>query len=480
MNGSRFSLINIIIGSMFLTVLPVYGVAEERHATVGVHVHHENDAARIVLMHEPGSEILYGLLHPAAALFQDSFDGEQAVIEHRRFRDLLESMGVKTYLVEELLLSNSTNGERVLISGEDLESLRRLAEQSLIFDKTDLDAQFKKMYSQGRAMKPGGLRSELLIELNTLKPQLNQSFLQNYKRYIIDALSPKQVVQVIFERPTIHLKLTSAVREKKVHFRVGAQYQLNPVMNMYFARDPLTTTSKGVVLGRMAEHVRQPEVDIMDYALKRLNVTPIYKVKQPGILEGGDFIAAGSIVFQGIGLRTNFDAVRQLLTHDLYGADEVVVVKDIFDQDMDRMHLDTIFNVVGESKVLLLENVLTDKRMRRLVDVYARRRTTVSGEALGPYVKVMTDKDFGEFLMERNFRVIKVTDKEQKQFATNVLNVGNGTIVTPYNGSEYSARLSEAGIKSVFVDFENLKRGWGAAHCMTQVISRELVNRTKL
>nr|WP_281720608.1 arginine deiminase family protein [Nitrosomonas nitrosa] len=478
MKGSRLSLINMAIGSMFLAMLPVSGLAEERHAAVGVH--HENDVARIVLMHEPGSEILYGLLHPTAALFKDSFDGERAVIEHRRFRDLLESMGVKTYLVKELLLSNSTTGERALIPEEDLRSLRRLAERSLIFDKTDLDVQFKKMRPQGRAMKPEGLRNELLVELNALKPQLDQAFLQNYKSHIIESLSPRQLVQVIFERPTIHLNLTSAMREKKVHFGVGAKYQLDPVMNMYFARDPLITTSKGVVLGRMAEHVRRPEVAIMDHALKQLNIAPLYQVKQPGILEGGDFIAAGSMVFQGIGLRTNFDAVKQLLMHDLYGADEVVVVKDIFDQDMDRMHLDTIFNVVGESKVLLWENILTDKRMRRLVDVYARQQAAVSSEALGPYVKVIADKDFGEFLMENSFQVIKVTDKEQKQFATNVLNVGNGTIVTPYKGSEYITRLSEAGIKSVFVDFENLKRGWGAAHCMTQVISREKAKRTKL
>jgi len=458
---------SVAIAIVFLTASSLYCTAG-RNSSIGAY--HENDPAQVVLLHEPGAELLYGLLHPAAALFQNSFDREEAVMEHRRFRDLLNSMGLKTYLVEELLLSNTIKNDGRVVPGSDLQSLKHLAEQFLKFDTTELEGQFSELQSEARAMEPGTHQENLLAQLDTFKPQLDETYLINYKRNIIDGLSPKELIRVIFEKPTLRLNLSSEVRENKMHLRLGARYHLNPVMNLYFARDPLVTTSNGIVLGRMAEHVREPEVDIMSVILRKLNVSPIYKVQEPGMLEGGDFLPAGRIVFQGIGLRTNFEAVKQLLMHDAYGTDEVVVVKDLFDQDMNRMHLDTIFNIVGKNQVLLLEDVLTDDKMRRLVDVYARREKTEG--TVGPYKKIVSDKDFGEFLRERRFEVIKVTDKEQKLFAVNILNVGNGTIITPYNGSDYSARLSEAGIKAVFVDFNNLSRGWGAAHCMTQVISR--------
>lgn len=467
MNRGSLSLKKIVIAVVFLTAFSLYCTAEQNNS---IGAYHENDPAQIVLLHEPGSELLYGLLHPAAALFQASFDKEKAVMEHRRFRDLLNSMGLKTYLVGELLLSNIINSDGRVMPGADLQSLRRLAEHSLKFDKTEFEGQFSELLSKARAMEPGTHQDELLAKLDAFKPQLDETYLVNYKHNIIDSLNPKELIRVIFEKPTLRLNLSSEARENKVHLSLGAQYHLSPVMNLYFARDPLITTSNGVVLGRMAEYVRQPEVDIMNLILRKLNIAPIYQVQEPGVLEGGDFLPAGRIVFQGIGLRTNLEAVKQLLIHDAYGADEVVVVKDLFDQDMNRMHLDTIFNVVGNSQVLLLEDVLTDDKMHRLVDVYVRREKTRG--TLGPYTKTVSDKDFGEFLTERKFTVIKVTDKEQKLFAVNVLNVGNGTIITPYNASDYFARLSEAGIKAVFVDFENLRRGWGAAHCMTQVISR--------
>jgi arginine deiminase len=468
-NVASASLKNVLI-AVILLIGPGLCCAAEQNSRIGVY--HENDPAQIVLLHEPGSELFYGLLHPAAALFQASFDAKKAVMEHRRFRELLSSMGLKTYLVEELLVSNTKDNDGHATSEADLQSLKRLAEHFLKFDKAELEEQLKKLQSKARAMEQGTHKNELLAQLDGFKLKIDETYLINYKRNIIDALSPKELIRVIFERPTLRLNLSSELRQNKVHLSLGAQYHLSPVMNLYFARDPLITTSNGVVLGRMAEYVRQPEVDIMGFILRKLNISPVYKVQEPGVLEGGDFLPAGKIVFQGIGLRTNFEAVKQLLIQDAYGAEEIVVVKDLFDQNMDRMHLDTIFNIVGKSHVLLWEDVLTNDKMRRLVDVYARRGKTKG--IFGPYEKIMSDKDFGEFLRERKFQVIKVTDKEQKLFAVNVLNVGNGTIITPYNGSDYSARLSEAGIKAVFVDFENLRRGWGAAHCMTQVISRAI------
>ncbi len=83
MNRVTLSLKNVAIALVLLTAYSLYCTAAQ-NSSIGAY--HENDPAQIVLLHEPGSELLYGLLHPAAALFQASFDGEQAVMEHRTFR----------------------------------------------------------------------------------------------------------------------------------------------------------------------------------------------------------------------------------------------------------------------------------------------------------------------------------------------------------------------------------------------------------
>ncbi|HVJ15061.1 MAG TPA: hypothetical protein VM686_06455, partial [Polyangiaceae bacterium] len=38
-----------------------------------------------ILVHRPGEEVFLGLLHPAAALFEDTFSLEGAAAEHRQF-----------------------------------------------------------------------------------------------------------------------------------------------------------------------------------------------------------------------------------------------------------------------------------------------------------------------------------------------------------------------------------------------------------
>ena len=93
----------IILSSIFLVAPLINAAQEDKEPVAGAR--HENDAARIVLMHEPGYEVLFGLLHPAAALFKESFSRERAIKEHRTFRQMLSSLGLQTYLIEDLLIT---------------------------------------------------------------------------------------------------------------------------------------------------------------------------------------------------------------------------------------------------------------------------------------------------------------------------------------------------------------------------------------
>ena len=57
------------------------------------------------------------------------------------------------------------------------------------------------------------------------------------------------------------------------------------------------------------------------------------EIRAPGYLEGGDFFPAGrDLAIVGIGLRSNFEAARQLMDGDLLGTTRLAVVRDEFEQ----------------------------------------------------------------------------------------------------------------------------------------------------
>ena len=61
------------------------------------------------------------------------------------------------------------------------------------------------------------------------------------------------------------------------------------------------------------------------------------EVVAPGYLEGGDFCpASADLCFVGVGLRSNMEAVSQLMDQDLFGCRRVAVVRDDFEQNQVR------------------------------------------------------------------------------------------------------------------------------------------------
>lgn len=73
-----------------------------------------------------------------------------------------------------------------------------------------------------------------------------------------------------------------------------------------------------------------------------------------------------------IGIRSNMEGVKFLLDNDLIGSRRFGVVKDEKDRDQQRMHLDTIFNLIDEKNVILLdfEDPVFGKDIRRDIDLY--------------------------------------------------------------------------------------------------------------
>jgi len=179
-------------------------------------------------------------------------------------------------------------------------------------------------------------------------PKKIQAAQIKYKEEIIATLSPKELVQIILLQPKVRLYTANT------NTGLRATYKLSPVMNLYFCRDQMIATAKGVVIGKKNSPQRAAETRIMKFVLTKLNMTPVYDVAGKGRLEGGDYFSAEDVAFIGQGLRTNSEGVKQLLINRVFGLPKVAVVKDAW-RIQEEMHLDTYFNIFGPRLAVLVD-----------------------------------------------------------------------------------------------------------------------------
>ena len=395
----------------------------------------EWQAPKEVLMHTPGEEVFLGVIHPKAALFEKPFSIKKAGEEHRKYIKLLEDAGATVHTVVDVLLEGTVDKEGNAIPGAPLDNLRKFAAKSLTIDCSAL-------------------------------PKEKQSEEVAYKEKTISQLSPAELVQIILLRPTVHLYDTGT------NTGLGATYTMDPVMNLFYLRDQMITTAKGIVISRMGSEQRAPETAIIKLVLKKLGITPIYEVTGNGRLEGGDYFSVGDTAFIGQGLRTNAEGVKQLLDHQVFGVPKVAVVKDSW-KNQQEMHLDTYFNIISPKLAVLVDSRMDTPGHPAQKDI----KTTVDVYELGKdgYKLKSKDINFQNYLEDDlGFKVIPVSRKDQEHYGINFLTIAPNKILAIDGVSdEYKKTLKDNGVDATWMDFAALTSGFGAAHCTTQVFYRE-------
>lgn len=390
--------------------------------------------AKTILMHEPGKELFYGIMHPNAALFDVYFDEDKAASEHTYYRKALSEKGIKVLTVKEVLLQGCTDAKGNTVRGQALDDLRNFAAKYLVYDVSNLS--------------------------DTQKP-----LQAAVKDSVLSQASPSDLLRIIMLQPKVTLFSTTNNTELR------AEYHVSPIMNLYFTRDQSVTTAKGTVICKMNSEQRQQECDILEFCYKKLGVKPIWKVEgEKAFLEGGDFIPFGNKAFIGMGMRTTQEAINQLMDNDIIGADSVIVVKDFWRYQA-QMHLDTHFNIIDHDlATMTVERVTAPKgdKRRNLIDLYIRKD---AGKA---YKLVKKDIDFVDFITkEEKMKVIPISEKDQLNYANNFLAIAPREIMAVDGQSdELHKAFEENGVTVHWIPLFNLTRGFGAAHCMTQVLQR--------
>ncbi len=386
----------------------------------------EWDRANVILMHTPGEELFNGVIHPMAGLFEHYFDVDAAAKEHRNYIRMLQNNGIKVYNVSDIL------GEM------SLDTLRNLANLSLVYDL-----------------------SGVVVSDTAVCGQM-------YKQKVLQEMSRQDLIRCIMTQPVVKLRSVGN------NTGVEADYIQRSLMNLYFTRDQSITTPCGHVICKMNSSQRSSETRVIRSCYNYLGVKPVLEISGDGRLEGGDYIPAGTFSLIGCGMRTNMQAIKQIMDADAFGHDTVVVVRDHKLWQM-QMHLDTYFNIIDRNLCTMVAsrlNAAPGQPEYVTADIYVRKPGKKA------YRLQSSDVSFVDFLKQRGFQIIRINEADELHYANNYLTIAPRHIMMVGGQSEELAlELKKHRVEVEWVPLESLIDGYGAAHCMTQVLQRTPVNR---
>jgi arginine deiminase len=422
----------------------------------------EDDPAEVVIVCEPeGATLMMGGLHPRGSLYERPVHIEQARLQHAHFRQVLREHGVRVLTVREIL---AFGAESHVGARADLEDLAMTA---LAYVLGRAAGGGGGGGGGGEAAADGGGEggggAPAAGQPHALDPEDARYLSDDYKRSVLEAMSVTQLIDIILINPTV--TLTPSGRDTGL----TASYTFEPLSNLVYTRDQQVTTARGIVMGRLRSAQRQREVELMRFCLRKLGMPVAGAIGDGGYLEGGDFFPMGpDLALVGVGLRSNVDACRQLMDNDLLGCRRLGVVRDDYDRSQDRMHLDCVFSCLGKGLCLMLEDIIGEASpKRRLVDEWVRDPST------GRYSLARTGVEFAAFIKAEGYRILPITHEEQLAYACNVLNLGNGRIVTAHAGSARRIVRHEAFRGDVrAIDFSSVTSMYGSVHCASQVVRR--------
>ena len=431
---------------------------------------HEDDCASMVIVCAPSAlSKMMGSLHPAGALYEKPVNISHAEIAHTAFVRLLEKRNIMVRDVRSILM------ERVDWSVGDHIALENLAFNCLTYAFRNNESSDE----ESEKTKVNGNRKKTPDERNMAADFYVSD---KYKRQVIQEMGHDQLVDIIFTNPTV----TICPSPRDTGFT--ASYQFDPLSNIMFVRDQQITTKKGIVMARLRSSQRTSEVDIMEFCFQKLGLNVLGRIPAPGHLEGGDFFPLGDqLCLIGIGPRSDWTAVEYLLSNDLFGTESVGIVKDMFEMKQERMHLDTVFNVLSKNCCVMLEEMIGENSpTRRLVDEYVHISSPIWGSnsgleskvnkktiEVGEYRLYRRNVEFSQYLKNRGFNIIPVSGEDQLNYGCNLLNVGDGNIISIEKNTARKIALSPHFNGTIeFLDFSGVTAMYGGVHCASQVISR--------
>ncbi|WP_185819786.1 dimethylarginine dimethylaminohydrolase family protein [Salibacterium salarium] len=271
---------------------------------------------------------------------------------------------------------------------------------------------------QGYALNEYATLKEVLMCLPE-KMKIKQPLNEAQKKY-----KKENINQDIALRQHEELRKTLEAHDVKVKLLPVADNKTLP--EQVFTRDLGFASDNGIFLGRMNEKIRNPETDIAKNWLEAENWN--YEELRNGSLECGDVLIDGDVVYVGKSNRTTETAIKEL--KKLF-FDKKIVVLPIGKK---YLHLDCVFNIIAPRTAILHPDAFAKEDVRRI---------------------------------SMHYRTIVINADEQFHLGTNVLSIGNDTIISLPGNNRINNEMKEWGFNVIEVEFSEIIKSGGAFRCVT-------------
>jgi arginine deiminase len=388
---------------------------------------------------EPGIETLLGQLIPKSkSLFFSHYEVLEARKEFRHMQALIENEGIKFTQAKEAVARSAKKKESTTITK---------LENSLLQRANDYYEMYREV--KIKEYKQDGINCNI--------DEVYANIQKNIK--VILAEDIKQFGEA------------GAIRLNHV---LSLEHEL-PLSNIFYGRDQSQVLTDKVVLSSLKWNIRKPEVQIYKEALLALGYQDLIEIEN-GIIEGGDIALLGNTCYIGVGARTTMSSVKELCykigSHLEDNGIEIVAVINKrhvdeatslgapTDEHMRIMHLDMFWIPLSPNLVLAYADEVNQREVVRV----SLNKENIVFEELG---------NFREFMAKKNIEIIEVTQEEQINFATNLLNLGNQTLLLALSvNKRINLELEKRGFRVLSAELNKLVNGYGAVHCLTAPVIR--------
>lgn len=398
----------------------------------------------VLVWGEPGIEALLGQLLPKSkSLFFSYYDVQEARREFRHMQAMIEAEGIRFTRAKDALA-------RALSRQEMPDAPRSITdlEQALL-------RRANEYYETYRERKIADFSQEGIHgDVTEVYLQVQQEIKQILQ----------EDVQAYGEAGAIAL-----------NYLLSLKYDL-PLANIFYGRDQSQALVDRVVLSSLKWDIRKHEVEVFKQALTALGYKNGFIEIERGTIEGGDVAVLGDTCYIGVGARTSLSAVKNLCRKiggemERRGIQIVAVINKRHveeaalygaptDEHMHLMHLDMFWIPLAPNLVMAYGHELDQREVVRI----SSNMGILIEEELG---------GFREFLSLKDIEIIEVDAQEQANFATNLLNLGNNTLIMALSTNQRVIHeLERRGFRVLSAELNKLVNGYGAIHCLTAPVRR--------
>ena len=285
-------------------------------------------------------------------------------------------------------------------------------------------------------------------------------------------------------------------------------YDLRPLHNFFFTRDASMSMYNEVLIGRMANAVRDREAIIMQsifdftpgFNTKTLNLATTPDPLRKLTIEGGDVqIARDDILVIGNGTRTSTRAIDALMYNFINRNEDKVqhiLVQELPHSPESFIHLDMVFTFLDKNKCVVYEPLIMSPGNYQTVHIKIQHGKLISirrektllhalkklGMDLEPVYCGGEDETWN---MEReqwhsgaNFFCVapgKVLGYARNNYTVEAMNNAGFEIIRANDVISNKVDLNKYEKYMITIEGSELPRGGGGARCMTMPINRDAV-----